>query len=75
VSTEISAIRPTDEYAAEWWAAEGAQTDLSLAVTPSGVVERRTDVQDREPGFLGRLATRMVAMFTGVVRTARHYLP
>lgn len=76
VSTEVAAIRPTDEYAAEWWAAAGAQTDLMMAVTP--VVTRDTaalEMRAEKRSFFGRLASHIVAVFTGVVHSARNLLP
>jgi hypothetical protein len=69
VSTEVAAIRPTDEHAAEWWAAEGAYTDLTMAVTPRAIAPQ-LGVEKRS--LFGRLASRIVAVFTGVVHSARH---
>jgi hypothetical protein len=72
VSTEVSAIRPTDQYAAEWWAAEGAHTDLTMAVTP---VTTTSQIGGERRGFFGRLAARLAAVVSGVVHTARSLLP
>ena len=68
VSTEVAAIRPTDEHAAEWWAAEGAQTDFTMDVRPPNVV-RQIGAEKRS--FFGRLASRLLAVVTGVVHSAR----
>jgi hypothetical protein len=67
VNTEIVAIRPTDEHAAEWWAAEGAHTDLSMAVTPLATPH----IGGERRGFLSRFASRVAALVTGVVHSAR----
>lgn len=74
VSTEVVAIRPTDAYAAEWWAAEGAHTDLTMAVTPLAA-STPTTVRAERRSLFGRLASRLVAVFSGVVHTARLLLP
>ncbi len=34
VSAEIVAVSPTDDIAAEWWAAEGATSDMTVQVSP-----------------------------------------
>ena len=70
VSTEVAAIRPTDEHAVEWWAAEGAHTDLSMAVTPTVAPH----IGGERRGFFGRLASRVVALVTGVVHSARQLI-
>jgi hypothetical protein len=72
VNTEVAAIRPTAEHAEEWWAAEGAQTDLLMAVTPGPTTSRITA---EKRSFFGVLASRIVAVFTGVVHSARNLLP
>jgi hypothetical protein len=66
VSTEVSAIRPTDEHADEWWAADGAHTDLTLAVVPTA-----TQIAAEQRSFFGRLASRVAAVFTGAMHAAR----
>ena len=71
VRTEVVAINPTEEHAAEWWAAEGAQTDFTMAVTPAAVA---TQVQADTRSFFGRLASRIVAAFSGVVYSARQLI-
>jgi hypothetical protein len=72
VNTEVAAIRPTDEHAAEWWAAEGAHTDLTTAVT-SSVVAMQIGPERRS--LFGRLASRLVAVFSGAMYAARQLLP
>jgi hypothetical protein len=73
VNTEVAAIRPTDEHAAEWWAAEGAHTDMMMAVTPIvvGAQGAATQIGGERRSFFGRLASRIVAAFSGVVHSAR----
>jgi hypothetical protein len=71
VSTEVVAIHPTAEYAAEWWAAADARTDFTMAVTPPPVVSQ---VPPATRSFLGRLASRVVAAVGNVVYSARHLL-
>ena len=74
VSTEIAAIRPTDEHAEAWWAAEGAATNLTMAVTPP--IAASVTVLGREKrNWFGRVASRIAAVFTGVVYSARQLLP
>ena len=73
VSTEVAAIRPTDEHAAEWWAAEGHHTDLTMDVRPPGAAAARQIGAERR-GFFGRLASRLVAVVSGVVHSARNLL-
>jgi hypothetical protein len=71
VSTEVAAIRPTDEHAAEWWAADGATTDLTLAVVPLGP---KTHGHAEQRSIFSRLASRIAAVFSGVVHSARKIL-
>jgi hypothetical protein len=71
VSTEVVAINPTAEYAAEWWAADDARTDVTMAVTSVATVSQ-VPVETRS--FFGRLASRIVSAFSGVVYSARHLL-
>ena len=70
VSTEVAAIGPTEEHAAEWWAAGGAQTDLVMAVTPVAATHHVASVERRS--FFGQLTTRLAALFVGVVHSARN---
>jgi hypothetical protein len=64
VSTEIVGFRPTDEFAAEWWAAHGAAGDLTVEVSaPTIGGERRS--------LIGRLTSRCVGFFSGLLDGAR----
>jgi hypothetical protein len=65
VSAEITAILPTDEHAAEWWAAGGVPVDFSATAAPP------VAQADEDRSFLGRLADRLAAVVTGVVSSAR----
>ena len=77
VSAEVAGIRPTDTHAAEWWAAEGAGTDLSLAVTampvtpPPAAVAAQMGAAKRS--FFRRFTARVLAVFGGVVHSARFF--
>jgi hypothetical protein len=70
VSTEVTTIRPTDAHATEWWAAEGAHTDVTMAVTPTAVSQFVAEKRS----FFGRLMSRMASALTGVVHSARTLL-
>ena len=76
VSAEVAGIRPTDTHAAEWWAAEGAGTDLSMAVTPVPVAPRpaavATQIVGQQRSFFGRLTARVAALFSGIVHSTRY---
>ena len=72
VTTAVAAIRPTDAHVAEWWAAEGAHTDLTMAVTPLGTA---TAIRAEHRSFWGRVTSRIAAVFSGVVHGARQLLP
>jgi hypothetical protein len=67
VETEIVEIGPTDEYAEEWWAAEGAASDL--------IVEVSADLPaSGDRWLLGRLATRCLALASDLLDSARAML-
>ena len=40
VTTEIVALQPTAEFAAEWWAAPNVPVDFAIEVTPELVTDR-----------------------------------
>ena len=63
VSTEIVGFRPTDEIADAWWAAGGAQSDLTVAVSASPIVEERW--------LVSRLTARCVEFVADLVSSAR----
>jgi hypothetical protein len=73
VHTEVATILPTDAHAEEWWAAADALTDLSMAVTPRGAAVMPEAAHDN-PGFFTRLASRFLALLTGVASSARIWL-
>jgi hypothetical protein len=72
VSTEVVAIRPTDEHISEWWAADDARTDLTMAVIAAGV---HAPIAGERRSFFSRLASRIAAAFSGVVHSARDLFP
>jgi hypothetical protein len=69
VNTEVAAILPTEEHAAEWWAATDARTDLMMAVTPAKLVA--TQIGGERRSFFGRLMSRLGAVISGVAHSAR----
>jgi hypothetical protein len=71
VSTEVVAIRPTDEHIAEWWAADDVHTDFTMAVTPPRTA---TQIGGEKRSFFRRFAARVVSAFSGVVHSARRLL-
>lgn len=68
VDTQVIAVGPTDDFAAEWWSAGGAQSDLQVEVSAGGnppapaLVERRS------------LAGRLGAFFGSLFHGVRSYL-
>lgn len=79
VSAEVVGFRPTDDFADEWWAADGAHSDLTVAVTSAAVVTSASVAAARASGisrdgrsFFGRFAARVAAAFSTVVHAARH---
>lgn len=80
VATEVIGIRPTDEYAEEWWADDGARADLVVAVTAPTLAPAPVALSPQPAAakparsFLGRLTARAVAVLEGVVSAARALL-
>jgi hypothetical protein len=70
VSTEVIAVAPTDDFAAEWWAVEGAQSDVMVEVSAAPGSNRLPTVGVDRPSFIRRLAGFVGNMFHG----ARHLL-
>jgi hypothetical protein len=63
VSTEIVGFRPTDEFAAEWWAGEDAQSDLIVEVSASTIGDERRSL-------IGRFTASCVGLLSGLMDTA-----
>jgi hypothetical protein len=58
VIAEVIAIRPTTEWAKEWWAADNSSSDIVVQVTPAPEVE--------EPTFFGRVTAAMSSFFDAI---------
>jgi hypothetical protein len=71
VRTEVISFGPTDDFAAEWWAAGGAHSDLTVAVTPEAP---RSQIGAEKRSFFGRLAARLAVAVSGVVHSVRNLL-
>jgi Family of unknown function (DUF5715) len=71
VTAEVSAISPTDEFAAEWWAAENSESHLTvevaaLAPPPTPLLS----ALDGTRASAGRLAARCFALVSGLLHGA-----
>jgi hypothetical protein len=74
VDTEVISVGPTDDFAAEWWSAEGAHSDVMVEVAASPLMMRGSDVPSamanatvmkaERRSWLGRLAALVGTMFT-----------
>ena len=69
VDTQVIAVGPTDDFAAEWWSAEGAHSDVTVEVSAAGMPDIPGLAAERR-SFLGRIA----AFVGGVFHSARHLL-
>jgi Family of unknown function (DUF5715) len=66
VTAEIIAIRPVEELADEWWAANDSPSDLTIEVSPG------TPASTRErPSFVAQVATTCVELFSGLFQRMR----
>ena len=66
VETQVIAVAPTDDFAAEWWSADGARSDLMVHVAADGANAGPSMRADRR-SFFGRIA----AFFGGMFNAAR----
>lgn len=70
VISEVSTLRPTDDFADEWWAADEAHADLAVQVTPSP-----DDDEPQSPqAFPWGLVFGTIAAVGGVVMAMVRYL-
>lgn len=69
VKADIVAVYPTKDFAQEWWAAEGAQSDLTVSVSPrlDAAVAPRLGTSLLSPSMFTRLAARCVSLVSSVV--------
>jgi hypothetical protein len=70
VETQVIEILPTEGHAAEWWAAEGIESDLAVHVVSSPAPVIATD----ERWLITRVAARAFAMVTNLFQGARDLL-
>jgi hypothetical protein len=70
VETEVIEIRPTEDHAAEWWAADGTQSNLTVEVS----AESPTSIGGDDRSFFARFAASCVAVVSGLVQSARDLL-
>ena len=66
VSTAVAGIRPTDDHAAEWWAAGGADSHLTVAVSPAA-----PSMASDDRWLLTRVAARAAALVSGFFHAAK----
>lgn len=69
VVAEIINVGPTPDFADEWWAADGLQSDLTVEVP---AYAQTLSADDRS--FLGRFAARWFAAVTGLFESAKNLL-
>ena len=69
VETQVIAVGPTDDFAAEWWSVEGRASDVMVEVVPPPMAEVPALVAPRA-SILGRLA----ALVGGLLHSARSFL-
>ena len=71
VSAEVTGLRPTDDFAKEWWAAEGVGSDLAVRVSPSDATV--IGAPDLGVSLVGRLAAQCARLMTGLIDTIRGF--
>ena len=68
VSTEVIAVAPTDDFAAEWWAVEGAYSDVMVEVSATPGSSRLPMDGVDHPSFISRMTAFVGSMFNGARR-------
>ena len=72
VNTEVIAYGPTDEFAAEWWSAEGAHSDVMVEVAAASLLVEAeggrarihtSSIEADRRSFMGRIAAFVGGMF------------
>ena len=66
VTAEVIAVRPTDAFAQEWWAADGPPSDLTVEVALPALASVAN-----QPSLLSRMAVGCVALVSGLLETMR----
>jgi hypothetical protein len=69
VVTEVVEVRPTDAFAAEWWAAADTQSDMTVEVSMPSLAPAAEDIS-----LVGRMAAGCVALVSGLLETMRGIL-
>jgi Family of unknown function (DUF5715) len=68
VSTEVIAVSPTDDFAAEWWSVEGAHSDVRVQVSAAAATSIVPTLQVDHASFVSRFAAFVGGMFHGARR-------
>ena len=68
VSTEVIAVSPTDDFAAEWWSVEGAHSDVRVQVSAAAAMSIVPTLQVDHASFVSRFAAFVGGMFHGARR-------
>jgi len=63
VSADIVAVNPTEDFAEEWWAAGGVQSDLLVEVSPAAPAVP----SDEHKSLVGRVAARCAAALGSIL--------
>ena len=66
VIAEVIAVRPTDAFAEEWWAADDPQSDLTVEVSLPALAS-----VDEHASLFGRVAAGCFALVSGLLETMR----
>jgi len=70
VDTQVIAVGPTDDFAAEWWSVEGAHSDVMVEVVPPAMTQQVPALTAQRPSLIRRLA----ALVGGMLCSARSLL-
>jgi hypothetical protein len=70
VITEVIALQPTDEFAAEWWAADDTTSDLTIEVSAGMPSMPLYSALDDTRSSLARFAARSFALVSGFLHSA-----
>jgi hypothetical protein len=66
VVAEVIAVRPTDAFAEEWWAADETRSDLTVEVSLPALVS-----VDEHASLFGRMTAGCLALVSGLLETMR----
>jgi hypothetical protein len=68
VSTEVIAVSPTDDFAAEWWSVADAHSDVSVQVSAAAAMRMVPTLEVDRASFINRFAAFVGGMFHGARR-------